>query len=79
MRRAVGRGETGAEFAALEAYAEGAGRALACIFSTSDELEADLIRERRAAGLYRPGKHKERILTLAAVGAALVLVVIFAI
>lgn len=37
---------------ALEASAEGARLALACSFSSSQEYEAALIAERRAAGLY---------------------------
>jgi hypothetical protein len=42
-----------ADIAALKRAAERAGTALACLFSCSDEYEADLIRERRAAGAYR--------------------------
>lgn len=46
-----------AEFAALKCAAERAGTALACLFSTADEYEAELIRERRAAGRYaQPGR-----------------------
>jgi hypothetical protein len=43
-----------ADLAALRAAAERAGSALACLFSSSDEYEADIIRERRAKGAYRP-------------------------
>jgi hypothetical protein len=42
-----------ADIAALRVAAERAGTALACLFSCSDEYEADIIRERRAAGAYR--------------------------
>jgi hypothetical protein len=43
-----------ADIAALRVAADRAGTALACLFSCSDEYEADLIRERRAAGAYGP-------------------------
>jgi len=46
-------GQIEAEILALRAAAERAGLALACVFSSSDEYEADLIRERRAKGAYR--------------------------
>ena len=38
----------------LEAYAERAGDALACAYSSSAEFDAALIAERRAAGIYGP-------------------------
>ncbi len=41
-----------ADFASLEASVERARLALACSFSSSDEFEAAIIRERRAAGRY---------------------------
>jgi hypothetical protein len=43
-----------ADIAALKFAADQAGTALACTFSSSDEFEADLIRERRAQGAYGP-------------------------
>jgi DNA invertase Pin-like site-specific DNA recombinase len=43
---------TEADIAALKFAADRAGTALACIFSSSAEFEADLIRERRAQGAY---------------------------
>jgi hypothetical protein len=43
---------------ALAVDAERAGMALACAFSSSDEFEADVIRERRAAGFYGPRRHR---------------------
>ncbi len=46
-----------AELVALRASAERAGRALACLFSSSDEFEAAIIKERRAAGVYGPRRH----------------------
>lgn len=43
-----------AELTALRATAERAGRALACLFSSSDEFEAAVIRIRREQGAFRP-------------------------
>ena len=60
---------------ALEGCADSAGRALACMFSSSDEFEAALIAERRAEGRYGPRKYRRRKLVLcAALVAALVCV-----
>ena len=42
-----------ADLAALRAAADRAGTALACIFSCSDEFEAEVIRKRRAEGAFR--------------------------
>lgn len=42
-----------ADIAALRATAERAGTALACLFSTSDEFEADVVRARREQGAFR--------------------------
>ena len=41
-----------ADIAALRAAAERAGTALACLFSTSDEFEAAVVRVRREQGAY---------------------------
>ena len=62
-----------ADIAALKRAAERAGTALACLFSCSDEYEADLIRERRAAGAYRnvavrPRRHRRWIASIAFTG-----------
>jgi len=43
-----------AELGALEASAERAGMALACVYSSSDEFEAAQIAARRAALRWRP-------------------------
>ena len=51
---------------ALEAYAERAGAALACAYSSSAEFDAALIAERRAAGIYGPKRHHKRRLATAA-------------
>ena len=42
-----------ADLVALRAAAERAGTALACLFSTSDEFEAAVVRVRREQGAYR--------------------------
>lgn len=68
------------DFSALELRAAGAGYALACPFSSSDEFEADLISSRRAAGLYGSRSHTMHMIAtaagLAAAVAVLLLVVI---
>ncbi len=64
-------GEVEAELIALRAAAERAGLALACLFSSADEYEADLIRERRAQGAYRPPPWPRRRLRTAAIVAGL--------
>jgi hypothetical protein len=56
----------GADFQALELTSQRAGGAWACSFSNSDEYEAALIQERRAAGAYRPGYHWPAIAAVAA-------------
>jgi hypothetical protein len=62
---------------ALEAYAQRAGAALACAYSSSAEFDAALIAERRAAGVYGPKRHRKRKLATAAGIAAGLAVVIF--
>jgi hypothetical protein len=42
-----------ADIVALRASADRAGSALACLFSTSDEFEAEVVRVRREQGAYR--------------------------
>lgn len=62
---------------ALEAYAEGAGAALACAYSSSAEFDAALIAERRAAGVYGPKRHRKQMLvTAAGVAAALAVIIL---
>ena len=60
---------------ALEGCADGAGRALACVFSSSDEFEAALVAERRAEGRYGPRKYRKQKL-IACAGAVVALAVI---
>jgi hypothetical protein len=62
---------------ALDAYAQRAGAALACAYSSSAEFDAALIAERRAAGVYGPKRHRKRRLATAAGIAAGLAVVIF--
>ncbi|KQZ00942.1 hypothetical protein ASD45_08765 [Pseudolabrys sp. Root1462] len=61
----------------LEAYAEQAGVALACAYSSSAEFDAALIAERRAAGVYGP-KRQRRQMLIAGAGVAAGLAVIVA-
>ena len=42
-----------ADIVALRASADRAGTALACLFSSSDEFEAEVVRVRREQGAYR--------------------------
>jgi hypothetical protein len=59
-----------ADLIALRATAERAGLALACLFASSAEYEADLIRERRAQGAYRPRRLlRDRLRAAALIGA----------
>ena len=54
-----------ADLVALRAAAERAGTALACLFSSSDEFEAAVIQERRAAGALPPLRKRQPVLTVA--------------
>jgi hypothetical protein len=67
-----------ADLAALRASAERAGMALACLFASSAEYEADIIRERRAAGAFRPQPSLSHRLRLAALVGALALAFLLA-
>jgi hypothetical protein len=58
------------QFVQLQSYAERAGCALACSFSTSDEFEAAVIRAKRAAGFYGPRRNLRRALWAGLVGGA---------
>ena len=69
-------GQKPGEALSLEAYAERAGAALACAFSSSAELDAALIAARRAAGVYGPRRYrKQRLVTAAGIAAALAFIV----
>lgn len=81
MLRFANSGHAEAQYAkaqvlALEAYAESAGAALACAYSSSAEFDAALIAQRRAAGVYGPRRHrKQRLATAAGIAAALAVIV----
>jgi hypothetical protein len=62
-----------ADILALRASAERAGMALACVFSSSEEYEADLIRERRASGAFRPRRLWRRRLRVVGLACGLAL------
>jgi hypothetical protein len=68
------------DIVALRAAAERAGTALACLFSTADEFEAEVVRVRREQGAYdqpRRAYHPLRWLALSALLAvAFVLVLV---
>ena len=50
-----------ADIVALRASAERAGTALACLFSSSDEFEAAVVRVRREQGAYRPLRRRRNM------------------
>jgi hypothetical protein len=59
----------------LEAFAESAGRALACAFSSSDEYEAAIIAERRAEGRYG-WRFRPPLALVCGVGAAILTLIV---
>jgi len=70
-------GRPRADALALEAAAERAGWALACIYSSAAEFDAALIAARRAAGVYGPRRHRKQLLvSAAAVTAALAVLIL---
>ena len=60
----------------LEAFAQSAGRALACAFSSSDEYEAAVIAQRRAEGRYG-SRYRPPLALIYGVGAAILALVVF--
>lgn len=66
MSRIANSGGADAQILALEAYAARAGAAMACVYSSSAELDAALIAERRAAGVYGPRRYRGQRLAAAA-------------
>ncbi len=62
-----------ADIVALRAAADRAGTALACLFSTSDEFEAEVVRVRREQGAFRAKTHKRGPWWAAAVAGVLAL------
>lgn len=57
----------------LEAYADRAGLALACAYSSSAEFDAAVIAANRAAGVYGPRRHRKQMIA-AGIGAALAVI-----
>ena len=62
-----------ADIVALRAAAERAGTALACLFSSADEFEAEVVRVRREQGAYRSHSRMRRPLISAVLIGLLVL------
>jgi hypothetical protein len=62
-----------ADIVALRATAERAGTALACLFSSSDEFEAEVVRVRREQGAFRRHHRARSPLWIAALVATLAL------
>jgi hypothetical protein len=50
------------DIVALRAAAERAGIALACLFSSSDEFEAAVVRLRGEQGAYAPAQHQRSLM-----------------
>jgi hypothetical protein len=63
-----------ADIVALRAAAERAGTALACLFSSSDEFEAEVVRVRREQGAFRAQSRSWYPLRAAALVALIALV-----
>ena len=57
-----------ADLVALRAAAERAGTSLACLFSTSDEFEAEVVQVRREQGAYLAMNRRRRPLWAVAIG-----------
>ena len=61
--------ELEADIAALRAAAERAGTALACLFSSADEFEAEVVRVRREQGAYQARQRRWRpLLSVSLIG-----------
>jgi len=60
----------------LDAFAQSAGQALACAFSSSDEYEAAVIAERRAEGRYG-SRYRPPLALIYGVGAGILALVFF--
>jgi hypothetical protein len=59
----------------LEAFAESAGRALACAFSSSEEYEAAIIAERRAEGRYG-SRYRSPLVLVGGIAAAILTLIV---
>jgi hypothetical protein len=78
MMRARTLSRTESDLAALRTSADRAGVALACVFASSEEYEADIIRERRASGAFRPRKPWRQRLRLIGLACGLALAFLLA-
>ena len=81
MTRSRTIAEVESDIVALRAAAERAGTALACLFSTSDEYEAEIVRVRREQGAYGPppaqsARHPLRWLALTVLVAVVFVIVL---
>jgi hypothetical protein len=56
------------DLAALRVAADRAGLALACLFSSSDEFEAEVIRTKRAQGAFPAQRQSRVVRSLAGIG-----------
>jgi len=65
-----------ADLSALEAYAERAGSAWACAYSSSAEFDAALIAARRAAGVYGPRWRRRKITLAVGIAAGLTVLIL---
>jgi hypothetical protein len=73
----INRADSSADAISLETYAEQAGAAMACAYSSSAEYDAALIAERRAAGVYGPKRQRRQMLaTLGGIIAGLAVIVL---
>jgi hypothetical protein len=74
----LGHGHVNDRVLALEAYAERAGAAMACAYSSSAEFDAALIAQRRAAGVYGPRRYRrQRLATAAGIVAGLAVIALY--
>ena len=78
MLRARTLSRTETDLLALRASADRAGVALACVFASSEEYEADTIRARRASGGFRPRKPWRQRLRLIGLACGLALAFLLA-
>jgi hypothetical protein len=68
MMRSRTLSDVESDIVALRAAAERAGTALACLFSTADEFEAEVVRVRRAQGAFRPARAAHPLRSIALTG-----------
>ncbi len=73
MRRFLAPARASADMLALQDHAERAGSALACLFSSSAEFEAAVIRAKREAGVYGPKRCRRQAFYAGAAASAVLL------